>query len=131
MTTAKTKTEAKAKEAFEKTQEFTSKQIISSEKAMESAIEFNAALFKNSETVTKKMYSNYLSNVAAGFEGMKALNKVTDVSEYYKVASKNSAEASERFMEQSKELVELSGKMVKETAEAGQTAYSKSFAASL
>lgn len=131
MATAKTKTEAKAKEAFEKTQEFTSKQITSSEKAMESMIEFNAAVFKNSETVAKKVYDNYLANVAAGFESMKALNKVGDVSEYYKVASKNSAEASERFMEQSKELVELSGKMVKETAEAGQNAYSKSFAASL
>ncbi|RVU86467.1 phasin family protein [Leucothrix sargassi] len=131
MATAKTKTEAKAKEAFEKTQEFASKQITSSEKAMESMIEFNAAMFKNSETVAKKMYDNYLSNVAAGFEGMKALNKASDISEYYKVAGKNSAAASERFMEQSKELVELSGKMIKETAEAGQNAYSKSFAASL
>ncbi len=130
-TTAKTKTEAKVKEAVEKTQEFTTKQIAASEKAAESMIEFNAAMFQNSEVVAKKVYDNYLSNVAASFEAMKSLNKASDASEFYKVATKNSADASERFMEQSKELVELSGKMVKETADAGQTAYSKSFAASL
>lgn len=130
-TAAKTKTEAKVKEAVEKTQEFTTKQIAASEKAAESMIEFNAAMFKNSEVVAKKVYDNYLSNVAASFEAMKSLNKASDAAEFYKVASKNSADASEKLMEQSKELVELSGKMVKETADAGQTAYSKSFAASL
>jgi len=130
-TTAKTKTEAKVKEAVEKTQEFATKQIAGSEKATESMIEFNAAVFKNSEVVAKKVYDNYLANVAAGFEAMKSLNKVTDVAEFYKVSSKNSSQASERFMEQSKELIELSGKMAKETAEAGQTAYSKSFSATL
>ena len=88
-------------------------------------------MFKNTETVAKKVYDNYLANVAAGFEAMKALNKVNDAAEFYKVSSKNSAEAAERFMEQSKELIELTGKMTKETTEAGQTAYSKSFAAGL
>ena len=130
-TTAKTKTEAKVKEAVEKTQEFATKQIAASEKATESMIEFNAAMFKNSEIVAKKVYDNYLANVAASFESMKALNKVSDIAEFNKVAPKNSADASERFLEQSKELIELSGKMAKATTEAGQTAYSKSFAASL
>ena len=131
MPTTKTKTEAKVKEAFEKSQEFATKQISTSEKASESMIEFNAAVFKNTETVAKKVYDNYLTNVAAGFEAMKALNKVNDVAEFYKVSTKNNAEAAERVMEQSKELIELSGKMTKETTEAGQTAFSKSFAASL
>jgi len=130
-TAAKTKTEAKVKEAVEKTQEFATKQIATSEKATESMIEFNATMFKNSEIVAKKMYDNYLSNVAAGFEAMKSLNKVSDAAEFYKMSAKNSAMASDRFMEQSKELTELSGKMFKETAEAAQTAYSKSFAATL
>ncbi|PWQ95277.1 phasin family protein [Leucothrix arctica] len=131
MATVKTKTEAKVQEAVEKTQEFATKQITASEKATESMIEFNAAMFKNSEVVAKKVYDNYLSNVAASFEAMKSLNKASDAAEFYKVASKNSATASEKFMEQSKDLIELSGKMIKETTEIGQSAYAKSFASSM
>lgn len=131
MATVKTKTEAKVKEAVEKSQEFATKQIAASEKATGSMIEFNAAMFKNSETVAKKVYDNYLSNVAASFETMKTLNKASDAAEFYKASTKSSAEASELFMAQSKELMELSSKMAKDTFEAGQTAYAKSFASSL
>ncbi len=123
---ANVKTEAK--ETFEKTQEFATKQIANSEKAVESMIEFNAAMFKGGEAVAKKMYDNYLSNVAAAFDGVKALNKTNDVAEFYKVATANSAAAAERMMDQTKGVVELSGKVMKETGEAGRLAYSKSFA---
>jgi hypothetical protein len=131
MATVKTKTEAKVKEAVEKSQEFATKQIAASEKATGSMIEFNATMFKNSETVAKKVYDNYLSNVAASFETMKTLNKASDAAEFYKASTKSSSEASELFMAQSKELMELSSKMAKDTFEAGQTAYAKSFASSL
>ena len=131
MATVKTNTEAKVKEAVEKSQEFATKQIAASEKATGSMIEFNATMFKSGETVAKKVYDNYLSNVAASFETMKTLNKASDASEFYKASTKSYAEFSELFMAQSKELVELSGKMAKETAEAGRTAYAKSFASSI
>lgn len=116
-------------ETFEKTQEFATKQIASTEKAVESMIEFNAAMFKSGEVVAKKFYDNYLSNVAAAFDGVKALNKTSDAAEFYKVATANSGAAAERMMEQTKGVVELSGKVMKETAEAGRIAYSKSFPA--
>ena len=115
-------------ETLEKTQEFATKQIATTEKAVESMIEFNAAMFKGGEAVAKKMYDNYLSNVAAAFDGVKALNKTSDVAEFYKVASTNGAAAAERAMDQTKNVVELSGKIMKETSEAGRLAYSKSFA---
>ncbi len=119
--------EAPATEAFANTQEFATKQIATSEKMVESMIEFNAAMFKGSEAVAKKVYDNYLSNVAAAFEGVKALNKTSDVTEFYKVASANSAAATERMMDQSKGVAELSGKVMKDTAEAGRQAFQKGF----
>lgn len=115
-------------ETFEKTQEFATKQIANTEKAVESMIEFNAAMFKGGETVAKKMYENYVSNVAAAFDGVKALNKTNDMTEFYKVATANSSAAAERVMDQTKGVAELSGKVMKETGEAGRLAYSKSFA---
>ncbi|MEM7069315.1 MAG: phasin family protein [Pseudomonadota bacterium] len=126
---ASSKTESN--ETFEKTQEFATKQIANSEKAVESMIEFNAALFKGGETVAKKIYDNYLANVAATFDGVKALNKTNDVAEFYKVAAANTATATERMMDQSKGVVELSGKVMRETSEAGRKAYSKGFAITL
>lgn len=117
-----------AKEAFEKTQEFATSQIASSEKAFESMIEFNAAMFKSAEAVGKKVYDNYVSNVAAAFDGMKALNKTNDVADFYKVAMTNAAASTERVMDQTKTVAELSGKVMKETGEAGRLAYSKGFA---
>lgn len=109
------------------TQEYVTKHIANSEKVVESAIEFNAACFKSFEAMGKKVYDNYVSNVAAAFDGVKALNKTNDISEFYKVATSNMASSTERFTDQTKGLAELSGKLMKETGEAGRLAYSKSF----
>lgn len=110
------------------TKEYVTKHIANSEKVVESMIEFNAACFKGSEAMAKKMYDNYVSNVASAFDGVKALNKTNDVAEFYKVATSNMAASAERYTEQTKSVAELSGKLMKETGEAGRLAYSKSFA---
>jgi hypothetical protein len=110
------------------TKEYVTKHIANSEKVVESAIEFNAACFKGGEAMAKKLYENYVSNVAAAFDGVKALNKTNDVAEFYKVATSNMAASAERYTEQTKGVAELSGKLMKETGEAGRLAYSKSFA---
>lgn len=110
------------------TKEYVTKHIANSEKVVESMIEFNAACFKGSEAMAKKMYDNYVSNVASAFDGVKALNKTNDVAEFYKVATSNMVASAERYTEQTKSVAELSGKLMKETGEAGRLAYSKSFA---
>jgi len=111
------------------TKEFVTKHIANSEKVVESMIEYNAACFKGGEAIATKMYENYVSNVASMFDGVKALNKTNDVAEFSKVATSNVAAATERFAEQSKSMVELSSKILKETGEAGRLAYAKSFSA--
>ena len=80
------------KATMEKSQEYFTTQIANAEKAVESAIEYDAAVFKGGEAIAKKMYENYVSNVAAAFDGVKALNKTNDVAEFYKVATSNTAE---------------------------------------
>ena len=119
------------KATMEKSQEYFTTQIANAEKAVESAIEYNAAVFKGGEAIAKKVYENYVSNVAAAFDGVKALNKTNDVAEFYKVATSNTAAAAERFSDQSKSMVELSGKVMKETGEAGRLAYAKGFAVNM
>lgn len=109
------------------TKEFVTKHIANSEKVVESMIEYNAACFKGTEAIANKMYENYVSNVASMFDGVKALNKTNDVAEFSKVATSNVAAATERFAEQSKSMVELSSKVLKETGEAGRLAYAKGF----
>ena len=116
---------------MEKSQEYFTTQIANAEKAVESVIEYNAAVFKGGETIAKKVYENYVSNVAAAFDGVKALNKTNDVAEFYKVATTNTAAAAERMSDQGKGIVELSGKVLKETGEAGRLAYSKGFAVNM
>ena len=116
---------------MEKSQEYFTTQIANSEKAVESVIEYNAAVFKGGEAIAKKLYENYVSNVAAAFDGVKTLNKTNDVAEFYKVATTNAAAAAERLSDQGKGVVELSGKVMKETGEAGRLAYSKGFAVNL
>ncbi len=113
------------------TKEFVTKHIANSEKVVESMIEYNAACFKGGEAIAKKIYENYVSNVASMFDGVKALNKTNDVAEFSKVATSNVAAATERFSEQSKSMVELSSKIMKETGEAGRLAYSKGFSTDL
>ena len=110
------------------TKEYVTKHIANSEKIVESAIELNAACFQASEAMGKKLYENYVSNVAAAFDGIKALNKTNDIAEFYKVCSSNIAASTERDTEQTKSVAELSGKIMKETGEACRLAYSKSFA---
>ena len=118
-----------ANEAIEKSQEFFAKTTSSSEKLVEGLIEYNAAVFKGGEVVAKKAYDQYLANVAAMFDGMKALNKAADIADFYKVSSKNAATAYETATAQAKELSELTTKIGKETADNAKALYSKTFAA--
>lgn len=118
-----------ANEAIEKSQEFFAKTTSSSEKLVEGLIEYNAAVFKGGEVIAKKAYDQYLANVAAAFDNMKALNKATDFAEFYKVSTKNAATSYETLTAQTKELSELGTKIGKETAENAKVLYSKNFAA--
>ena len=118
-------------EALQQSKEYMTQHISNSEKFVDSMIEFNAAMFKGGETLGKKAYENYISNVAAGFDNVKALNKTSDVSEFYKVASANMTSAYERLSAQAKEYSELTTKVMKETGEAGRQAYSKAFAGTI
>ncbi len=122
--------ETVANEAYEKSKDFMTKGISTSEKMADSLIELNAAIFKGSEAIGKKMYENYVSNIAAGFESVKALNKASDMAEFYKIASSNLTSAAERVNDQSKSVVELSGKVMKDTGEAARLAYTKGFSVS-
>ncbi|MEO0327104.1 MAG: phasin family protein [Pseudomonadota bacterium] len=119
------------KETMEQSKEFVTKHIANSEKFVESMIEFNAAMFKGGETLAKKAYDNYVSNVAAAFDGVKSLNKTSDLPDFYKVATSNIANASERIADQAKGFSELSSKVMKDTAEAGRSAYTKGFSGNL
>ena len=114
-------------EAKEQSQEFLSKGIASTEKVVDGLIEFNAAAFKGGEVLVKKMYDNYVDNVAAAFDGMKALNKSNDFGDFYKTATSNAAASAERVSEQAKSIAELSSKVVRETGEVGRNAFTKSF----
>ncbi len=120
-----------ASESLEQSKEYVTNHIANSEKFVDGLIEFNAAMFKGSETLAKKAYDNYISNVAASFDGVKALNKTSDLPEFYKVATSNMAAATERFTEQVKDYTELSTKIMKDTGEAGRVAYSKGFSGNL
>ena len=120
-----------AADTIEQSKEYFTKHIANSEKFFDGVIEFNAAVFKSGETLAKKAYDNYISNVAAAFDGVKAMNKSADMADLYKVTTSNIASATERLTEQTKEFSELASKMMKETGEAGRQAYSKSFSGSM
>lgn len=116
-------------EALEKTQEVFTKSTANTEKFAETLVDYNTAVIKSYEALTKKAYDNYLSNVAAAFDGAKALTKTTDVAGFYIVASANYTTAAEKFSTQGKELAELSAKALKENTETAKKLYSKAFAA--
>lgn len=122
MATATTEALVKSQEVFAKTTE-------TSEKVAENLIDYNTAVIKSGEALVKKAYDIYMSNVAATFDGAKALTKTTDVADFYKVASSNYASVAEKFTTQGKELAELSAKALKENAETAKKLYSKAFAA--
>ncbi len=122
ITTATTEALVKSQEVFAKTTE-------SSEKVAQNLIDYNTAIIKSGEVMIKKAYDNYLSNVAATFDGAKALTKTTDVAEFYKVSSSNFTSAAEKFSAQGKELAELSAKALKDNAETAKKLYTKAFAA--
>lgn len=126
-----TKKTTETNETMEKSQEYFTAQIANSQKMVESAIEFNAAVFKGNNDLAKKYFENYVANIAATFDGAKELNKTNDVAEFYKVATSNTATAAERLSDQSKSVVELSGKVLKDNGEAGRLAYAKGFAVSV
>jgi len=58
---------------------------------------------------------------------MKALNKSNDFGDFYKTAASNAATSAERVSDQTKGVVELSTKVVRETSEVGRTAFTNSF----
>jgi len=118
-------------DGLDQSKEYVTKHIANSEKAMDGLIEYNAALFKGAETLVQRTYENYISNVAASFDGMKSLNKVNDVQQFYKVAAENMASATERVSEQMKDFSELATKVAKDTDEAGRATYTKSFTGNL
>ncbi|MEL6503268.1 MAG: phasin family protein [Pseudomonadota bacterium] len=120
---------SKTTETFEKSKDFMSQQMANGEKMAESFIELGATMFQNSDAFTRKMYENYVTNTAATFDGLKALTKTDDVSDFVKVATNNASSASERLSEQTKSVMELGGKLVRETGEATVKAYTKSFKA--
>ena len=120
-----------AADTLEQSKEYFTKHIANTEKFFDGVIEYNAAVFKSGETLAKKAYDNYISNVAAAFDGVKAMNKTNDVSELYKVATSTMASTAERLSEQTKEFSELSSKVLKDTGEAGRQAYSKSFSGNM
>lgn len=116
-------------EAIDKTQEVFVKTTETTEKFAEGIVEFNTSVIKSGETIAKKAYDNYLTNVGAIFDGAKALTKTTDMADFYKVATSNYSAAAEKVTSQSKELAELSAKALKENAETAKKLYSKAFAA--
>lgn len=120
--TATTEALVKSQEVFAKTTETT-------EKFAENLIDYNTAIIKSGEVLVKKAYDNYLTNVAAAFDGAKALTKTSDVAEFYKISSSNFASAAEKLSAQGKELAELSAKSLKDNTETAKKLYTKAFAA--
>lgn len=120
-----------AADTIEQSKEYVTKHIANSEKFFDGMIEFNAALFKSGETLAKKAYDNYISNVAASFDGVKAMNKSSDMADFYKVATTTIASATERMTEQTKEFSELATKVMKDANEASRQAYTKSFSGNM
>ncbi|MEM9732482.1 MAG: phasin family protein [Pseudomonadota bacterium] len=120
---------SKATETLDKSKDFLSAQMAAGEKVAESMIELGATMFQNSDALTRKMYENYVSNTAATFDGMKALTKTDDVTDFFKVATTNVSSASERLTEQTKSVMEMGGKLLRETGDATVKAYTKSFKA--
>ncbi|MEL7429716.1 MAG: phasin family protein [Pseudomonadota bacterium] len=120
-----------AADTIEQSKEYVTKHIANSEKFFDGMIEFNAALFKSGETLAKKAYDNYISNVAATFDGVKAMNKSSDMADFYKVATTTIASATERMTEQTKEFSELATKVMKDANEASRQAYTKSFSGNM
>lgn len=121
----------KTSETIDKTQDYINAQMANGEKMAESFIELGASMFQNTDTLTRKMYENHVTNMAATFDGMKALTKADDASDFLKVASSNISSASERLTEQTKSVLELGGKLVRDTGEATVKAYSKGFKTSV
>ncbi|MEM9211112.1 MAG: phasin family protein [Pseudomonadota bacterium] len=116
-------------EAIDKSQEMFSKAASSSEKMVEGMIEYNAAVFKGGEVLMKKMYDNYVANVATGFATAKEMAKATDVADFYKIASEKTSAATETFATQSKELYDLGTKVYAETTDTAKKIYSGTFSA--
>ena len=114
-----------AEDLMNQGQEFMSRAIADSEKAVESAIEYHSAVFKGGEAIAKKMYDHYVTNVGSAFQDLKAMSKAADIGEFYKAAASSMSSTAERWTEQSSAVSELTGKVVKETGEAARLAYTK------
>lgn len=116
-------------EALDKSQEMFSKAATSSEKMVEGMIEYNAAVFKGGEVLAKKMFDNYLTNVATGFANAKAMTKAADVAHFYKLASEKTSSATEAYAVQAKEMYDLGTKVYGETTDTAKKIYSSTFSA--
>ena len=116
-------------EALDKSQEMFTKAATSAEKMVEGIIEYNAAVFKGGEVLAKKMFDNYVANVATGFADAKAMAKATDIADFYKLASEKTSAATEAYAVQAKELYDLGTKVYGETTDTAKKIYSSTFSA--
>ena len=119
---------AAATDAMKRGQEYMGEQISSAEKMMDAAMEVNAAVFKGNEAIFKQAYANYTSNVAAMFEGTKALNKAGTLSDFYSASMANMNKAAEVMTEQYKGMSKLMTAVSKDVTDASSAAYKKAFA---
>lgn len=110
---------------FKNAQDIFAKQIAACEKFAQGSIELNGALVKNTEALADKVYDNYVANVAATFDGARALNKAADMTDFFKAANANNAATAERIGEQSRAVAELFNKAARDTADAGRAAFQK------
>lgn len=102
--------------------------IVSYEKFLAAALEFNAIALRGGEAVYKKAYENYVSNIADCFESAKALNKASNPYEAYNICAANCNKATGTLTEQYKAMSKLVKKTAKDTSDAALAVYAKSFA---
>ena len=113
--------------AFKQSRDMLGKQLLNSQKLMESFIEFGSTAYQGNQAIAKNMFECYVSNVSEAFDDVKKLTKATDIGEFYQIASANMVSSAERWNEQSKRMAEITGQVMKDTGEAGRQAYSKGF----
>ena len=129
-TVAKMANDAKvvASEVAEKSQESVAQYIGNAEKAMIAFMDVQAAFYKASDAVMRQAYANYTSNVAAVFEGTKALNNASDLNAFYAQSMENLSKIAETTTEQYKGMSKLLSAVSKDATKASQAAYAKSMA---
>lgn len=114
-----------AQDAIAKGQEMFEKSTQTSEKYIESVMEYNTSVFKGGEVIARKAYENYVANVKTAMEQAKNLTDQKDAAEYYQTMSKNLADAAESYKKQAEEMAALSAKIMQENAELAKKPFKK------